>query len=583
MKRITILKRDINFTNLNGFSSSLQHSLRIRDKDIDNVMYDEELTSNNKIFYKNEINDLDTNDENQKILNDIFEKISTSSSENTKTEEEKKNANNLKSYKNKLKNFYSVADDDVQDFVISTMQNFKKFDENNYREFLTANSISFKSVKNQTALMKKFCDASAIYETSSQKNNIYNANQVKEVILVIPKKNGIDVSEETNSFLLKTAIEFYKENHPHNEILIAFSHSDETTNHCHLFLNLRNSKTNKFDFVEQETELAEKNQAISLRKKPKIEDFKTEKRKDSTAKKLLLNETQKWRGETLQRLFYQHFNKSAKEQAMNFEAVFNVKDSTNEDAYKFMNEQSKLPKEKRKLNMLHLQTETIQKKIEVSKAVLSEESEKMTKVIESRKSNEIVIENQKDIHSKKKKELSVLMLEIERYNKEKEKNRTEAIRFEEDLKKLKQEEATHKESIKRFTQEYFTKIFDEMKMLYQQVLGLKPLFERNLKKSGLGKIFLKNDALDEDEFDNRVKDIVRDKSVASLELFNSIDRHYDKKDKDFEARTKKWTHKEVKHRAENNRTSKNEWTEYLDRSAPSSKVENENSHKLKNT
>ena len=133
MKRITILKRDINFTNLNGFSSSLQHSLRIRDKDIDNVMYDEELTSSNKVFYKNEINDLDTNDENQKILNEIFEKISTSSSENTKTEEEKKNANNLKSYKNKLKNFYSIADDDVKDFVISTMQNFKKFDENNYR------------------------------------------------------------------------------------------------------------------------------------------------------------------------------------------------------------------------------------------------------------------------------------------------------------------------------------------------------------------------------------------------------------------------------------------------------------------
>ena len=429
MKRITILKRDINFTNLNGFSSSLQHSLRIRDKDIDNVMYDEELSSSNKIFYKNEINDLDTNDENQKMLNEIFEKISTSSSENTKTEEEKKNANNLKSYKNKLKNFYSIADDDVKDFVISTMQNFKKFDENNYREFLTANSISLKSVKNQTALMKKFCDASAIYETSSQKNNIYNANQVKEVILVIPKKNGIDVSEETNSFLLKTAIEFYKENHPHNEILIAFSHSDETTNHCHLFLNLRNSKTNKFDFVEQETELAEKNQHMALRNKPKFEDFKTGKRKETTANKLLLNETQKWRGETLQRLFYQHFNKSAKEQAMNFEAVFNVKDSTNEDAYKFMSEQSKLPKEKRKLNMLHLQTETIQKKIEVSKAVLSEESEKMTKVIESRKSNEIVIENQKDIHSKKKKELSVLMLEIERYNKEKEKNRTEQRQY----------------------------------------------------------------------------------------------------------------------------------------------------------
>lgn len=583
MKRITILKRDINFTNLNGFSSSLQHSLRIRDKDIDNVMYDEELTSNNKIFYKNEINDLDTNDENQKTLNEIFEKISTSSSENTKTEEEKKNANNLKSYKNKLKNFYSVADDDVKDFVISTMQNFKKFDENNYREFLTANSISLKSVKNQTALMKKFCDASAIYETSSQKNNIYNANQVKEVILVIPKKNGIDVSEETNSFLLKTAIEFYKENHPHNEILIAFSHSDETTNHCHLFLNLRNSKTNKFDFVEQETELAEKNQHMALRNKPKFEDFKTEKRKETTANKLLLNETQKWRGETLQRLFYQHFNKSAKEQAMNFEAVFNVKDSSNEDAYKFMNEQSKLPKEKRQLNMLHLQTETIQKKIEVAKAVLSEESEKTTNAIGTRNKNQIVIERQKDVYSRKNKELSELKLEVERYNKEKEKKRTEIKRFEEDLKKLKQEEATHKESIKSFTQEYFAKIFDEMRVLYLQVLGLKPFYDRALKKTRLGKVFLKNDALDEDEFDNRVKDIVKYKSVAALEFYCSIDRHYDKKDKDLEARTKNLLREEVKHRAANNKNSKNEWTENLDRSALPSKVENENSHKLKNT
>lgn len=383
--------------------------------------------------------------------------------------------------------------------------------------------------------------------------------------------------------MLKTAIEFYKENHPHNEILIAFSHSDETTNHCHLFLNLRNSKTNKFDFVEQETELAEKNQHMALRNKPKFKDFKTEKRKETTANKLLLNETQKWRGETLQRLFYQHFNKSAKEQAMNFEAVFNVKDSTNEDAYKFMNEQSKLPKEKRKLNMLHLQTETIQKKIEVAKAVLSEESEKTTNAIGTRNKNQIVIESQKDVYSRKNKELSELKLEVERYNKEKEKKRTEIKRFEEDLKKLKQEEATHKESIKSFTQEYCAKIFDEMRVLYLQVLGLKPFFDRALKNSRLGKIFLKNDALDEDEFIARVKDIVKDKSVTALEFYCSIDRHYDKKDKDLEARTKNLLREEVKHRAANNKNSKNEWTENLDRSAPSSKVENEDSHKLKNT
>lgn len=61
---------------------------------------------------------------------------------------------------------------------------------------------------------------------------------------------------------------------------------------------------------------------------------------------------------------------------MNFEAVFNVKDSTNEDAYKFMNEQSKLPKEKRKLNMLHLQTETIQKRLKFQKQFFQKKAKK---------------------------------------------------------------------------------------------------------------------------------------------------------------------------------------------------------------
>ncbi|NWD55753.1 hypothetical protein HX878_13435, partial [Pseudomonas veronii] len=119
--------------------------------------------------------------------------------------------------------------------------------------------------------------------------------------------------------------------------------------------------------------------------------------------------------------------------------------------------------------------------------------------------------------------------------------------------------------------------------LYQQVLGLKPFFDRNLKRTGLDKFFLKNDLLDEEEFDNRVKQIVRTKSTPVLELYNSIDRHYEVKDKDFEARTKKWTHKEVKHRAANNRTSENEFTQFLDRSAPESRPTNSQSQKNKFT
>lgn len=580
MKRITILKRDVNYVSISGLSSSLEHSLRIRENDLDNVMYNEELKNNNKVFYLNEIKTIGSDIESRKILSEILEKISDESASNTKTVEEKQNAKNLKSYKNKLKNFYSNTPDDVKDYVLTTMENFKNFDEKAYRDFLTTQNINSKSVKNQTALMKNFCNASNIYESSSQKINTYNANKVKEVILVIPHKNDIEVSEHTNNFLLKTAVEFYKENHPNNEILIGFSHSDETTNHCHLFINLRNSKTNKFDFVEQETELAEKNQSLAVREKPQLEDFKTPKRKDSTAKKLLLNEEAKWRGETLQRLFYKQFNEASAKNKMGFEATFNIKDASNEEAYRFMNEQSKLTKEKRQLNMLHLQNEEIKKNVEALTIQLAKEQEKTEKVVNIRKTNNDVIENQKLLYSNTKISLIELESDINLYEKEKQQKKADLAKLNDDIKALKQEENKHKESIRNFTQEYVIRVFDEMRTLYQQVLGLKPLYDK-IKLGKFGKIFLKNDELDEEAFDNRVKEIVRDKSTNSLELFNSIDRHYHKKDKDFEARAKKWTQKEVKHRAENNRSSQNEFTQYLDRSMPTSKIENEDSHLLK--
>lgn len=240
-----------------------------------------------------------------------------------------------------------------------------------------------------------------------------------------------------------------------------------------------------------------------------------------------------------------------------------------------MNEQSKLPKHLRQLSFIHLQTEEMQKKLE-------EQNEAKNKVIETRKKNEVVIQKQIAEYSKSKISLANLNVEVENTERSLRILKTEETQVKERVDKLNRDEDAQKESFKKSTQEYFVKIFDEMKALYQQVLGLKPLFDKNLKRFGLGKVFLKNNELDEEEFNNRVKQIVRDKSTASLELFNSIDRHYDKKDKDFEERTKKWTHKEVKHRAANDRTSKNEWTEHLDRSKPQSRATYENSQTSKN-
>ncbi|WJM88923.1 hypothetical protein QDY63_16140 [Pseudomonas brenneri] len=585
MKKITILKRDENYSNITGLSSSLEHSLRIRTKDFDSLIYDDELSKDNKIFYKNEFKIGNNKDDNQAIFDEILSKIKSEINANTKTDYEKVEADKQRKFKHKLMKFVSEADENIKDYVLNAIDDFKKFDSEQYKTLLESNNV--KRINEKVNCLKSHCDLAEKLQASKLKKLKSDTNVVKEVILVIPKKNDIDVSEKTSDFLLQTAIEYYKENHPDNEILVGFSHSDESTNHCHLFINMKNLKTNEYDFVKQEQAIAERNKALSIREQPKPEDFEHPNRTEKRKSKLLLDAKNRWRGETLQRVFYKKFNQLSQQNNMKLEAVFNVKSSSTDEAYKFMNEQSKLPKHLRQLSFIHLQTETMQKKLE-------EQNEATNKVINTRKKNEVMIQKQIDDYSKRENSLKNLNVQIDNTEQSLKRLNTEEAQAKERVNKIKQDEETHKQSIiqfeekqkesfKKFTQEYFIKIFDEMKTLYQQVLGLKPFFDRNLKRTGLDKFFLKNDLLDEEEFDNRVKQIVRTKSTPVLELYNSIDRHYEVKDKDFEARTKKWTHKEVKHRAANNRTSENEFTQFLDRSAPESRPTNSQSQKNKFT
>ncbi|GAA0427578.1 hypothetical protein GCM10008969_58600 [Pseudomonas veronii subsp. inensis] len=590
MHKITILKRDVNYSNIAGLSSSLEHSLRIRTKDFDNLVYDDELSENNKIFYKNELKTGNNKYDNQEIFDEILSKIKSEVNANTKTDYEKVEAEKQRKFKHKLMKFVSEADENIKDYVLNAIEDFNSFDGDKYKSLLESNGV--KRINEKVNCLKSYCDLAEKLQASKLKKLKSDTNVVKEVILVIPIKNDIDVSEKTSDFLLQTAIEYYKENHPDNEILVGFSHSDESTNHCHLFINMKNSKTNEYDFVKQEQVIAERNKALSIREQPKPEDFEHPNRTEKRKSKLLLDAKNRWRGETLQRVFYKKFNQLSQQNNMELEAVFNVKSSATDEAYKFMNEQSKLPKHLRQLSFIHLQTETMKKEIETSQNARIEEESKTKKIVRVRNENSIIIKNQRNEHTKTKSELEALKYEVAEYKQKKKAESDERDKIREDVKKLKQDEEAHKESIKqfeetqkesfkKFTQEYFIKIFDEMKTLYQQVLGLKPFFDRNLKQNRLGKVFFKNDLLDEEEFDSRVKEIVRTRSTSVLELYNSIDRHYDKNDKEFEARTKKWTHKEVKQRAANNRTSENEFTQFLDRSMPESRQTNSQSRKNK--
>lgn len=590
MQKITILKRDENYSNIAGLSSSLEHSLRIRTKDFDNLVYDDELSKNNKIFYKNELKTGNNKDDNQEIFDEILSKIKSEVNANTKTDYEKVEAEKQRKFKHKLMKFVSEADENIKDYVLNAIEDFNSFDGEKYKSLLESNGV--KRINEKVNCLKSYCDLAEKLQASKLKKLKSDTNVVKEVILVIPRKNDIEVSEKTSDFLLQTAIEYYKENHPNNEILVGFSHSDESTNHCHLFVNMKNSKTNEYDFVKQEQALAKKNETLSIREHPKSEDFEHPNRDSKRKSKLLLDAQNRWRGETLQRVFYKKFNELSQQNNMQLEAVFNVKSSATDEAYKFMNEQSKLPKHLRQLSFIHLQTETMKKEIETLQNARIEEESKTKKIVRVRNENSIIIKNQRNEHTKTKSELEALKYEVAEYKQKKKAESDERDKIREDVKKLKQDEETHKQSIiqfeekqkesfKKFTQEYFIKIFDEMKNLYLQVLDLKPFFDRNLKRSRFGKVFLKNDLLDEEEFDNRVKQIIRTKSTESLELYNSIDKQYDKNDKELEARAKKWTQKEVKHRAANNRTSENEFTQFLDRSMPESRQTNSQSRKNK--
>lgn len=186
MKKITILKRDENYSNIAGLSSSLEHSLRIRTKDFDSLIYDDELSKDNKIFYKNEFKIGNNKDDNQEIFDEILSKIKSEVNANTKTDYEKVEADKQRKFKHKLMKFVSEADENIKDYVLNAIDDFKKFDSEQYKILLESNNV--KRINEKVNCLKSHCDLAEKLQTSKLKKLKSDTNVVKEVILVIPKK-----------------------------------------------------------------------------------------------------------------------------------------------------------------------------------------------------------------------------------------------------------------------------------------------------------------------------------------------------------------------------------------------------------
>ena len=580
-KTTTMIYKHLNFKNnsigMSRLFKSLAHSLRIPPT-VDNKIlatkileWDDERSHLNLVYCpslgKSPIA-LDTLTEKQKV--EIQEGFITDILVEQKTKDKKsKTSDTLSKYKAKINKWHNSITDDNNPLKILLLNFLDKKDLVDIESDIGAlNQFEFARKSQKIETVKKFFELhNKVVEDKSDisRNKIF----VQEAFFKIPTHNKVEVK---TADLISNIHSFYKENFPDYPIKLIVFHGDEIGNHPHIFVDAKNKRTEKYDLLTAQKKFVNANIDKLKAEYPDATHLDFSNRSYSA---------KKTQAQYFQTLFYQHSNKMLAK--YDVEAKKLEKTKENNARMRLIEEDAKKPKIERQFSFYNAETSRLNEAYNVAKSKAlnanKEKEEAERQVLNERLSISKIQSHLSEANEK----LSELSIMIEDHNKEEEKKKSEIILLEEDLKKLKQEEATHKESIKNFTHEYFIKIFDEMKSLYLQMLGLKPFFDRNLKKTRLGKVFLKNDALDENEFDNRVKGIVKYKSVASLELFNAIDRHYDKKDKDFEARTKKRTREEVKHRAANNKTSKNEWTENLDRSVPSSKVKNENSHKLKNT
>lgn len=205
-----------------------------------------------------------------------------------------------------------------------------------------------------------------------------NTNRIKEVFLTIPSTNNLPITEEYTKLTQRALYTFYKENFPNNEIILAVEHLDETSNHSHIFIDLENSKTKKYDFNEQEQEFAlnyyeTHKEILGLERPPVLEDFKIPNRTEERQRKRYIEERQSWKSSILQKAFYEHFNKMALEYGL--KAKFLPKNEEQKSRMRIIEEQAKRPKSERAFNYYTKQIDDLMKQIQESNMELEQKNE----------------------------------------------------------------------------------------------------------------------------------------------------------------------------------------------------------------
>ena len=362
VQKITITKRDQNYSSngLKGLIKSIRHSLRMEQNEFDKFEYDEELSHLNRITVNDktfQLNEFDIDSFLSGIEKYYLEEISNT--ENNSQNE--KDRNYLRQLRKKLNDFSKEVDNEqIEKYVKSAMENQIEFNEPEYRTLLSRNKI--KRINQKVDLLERYIVLNEKLKDTKVKNH---TNRCKEIILVIPNTNKIPNTDDYGDFVRNSLIDFYKENFPDFEIKLAVSHLDETTPHAHLFLDLKNKNTNKYDFNKKELEFIKEYSLKNpeIKNMPRLEDYEMEGRSKERQDWLYKREFQTWKASAIQTAFYEHFNAKSRNLKIGLFAEKLAPSKERDKRNKLIEEEAKKPKSERKYNYYTKKIEDMEKVI----------------------------------------------------------------------------------------------------------------------------------------------------------------------------------------------------------------------------
>jgi hypothetical protein len=253
-----------NVLGTNQLNKSLEHSLRLVQKH--GMEFNLDLKMNNFIVHKNKIMALDdlSKEERQAILNSIVDpavSISESKQSNTVNNRE------ISKYSYKIKQLISKNENEEFSLFLENILNNKSEAIDKGETLAQLDVFDVKRKDQKKNCLSTYIDlhnqkleiAQPLPESFSQKRTV-----IQEAFWKFPFNQNVD--EVTPEHYMKIISDFYNEHFPDYPVKLIVFHGDEITDpresalgvHPHIFIDGKNSKTNKYDLIDEEFKVINK-------------------------------------------------------------------------------------------------------------------------------------------------------------------------------------------------------------------------------------------------------------------------------------------------------------------------------------